>query len=168
MNLTTQPTPCKAREFLQIACGTAWALAWGTFISCDDFLICVSSDWIVALGKIRILQCQSAGLGGCPSISINWTSWRWEGEYWSIKTNKKITKHRKSAKLPWRHNITLSFWSLSFVFLSFSLLVFSPFCLFIVLSSCNLVLLLCCLFCYVVFLSFWLFVFFLLSFCLFV
>ena len=48
-------------------------------------------------------------------------------------------KHRKSAKLPWRRNIELSFWSLSFclfVFLSFCLFVFLPFCLFVVLSFC--------------------------------
>ena len=33
-------------------------------------------------------------------------------------------KHRKSAKLPWHHNIKLSFWFFSFVFLFFCLMSF--------------------------------------------
>ena len=50
-------------------------------------------------------------------------------------------KHRKSAKLPWHHNINLSFWS--FVFSSDHLLVlfsfffsFLSFCLFVLFSFC--------------------------------
>ena len=45
-----------------------------------------------------------------------------------------LWKHRKSAKLPWRPNIRFSFWSLSFVFLSFCLRLFCLFCLFVFLS----------------------------------
>ena len=39
----------------------------------------------------------------------------------------KKRKHRKSAKLPWCHNIKLSFWSWSFVFLSFWFVIFLSF-----------------------------------------
>ena len=65
---------------------------------------------------------------------------------WGSYSVKK--KHRKSAKLPWRHNIKLSFCSLSFcllVFLSFCIFVFSSFCLFVFLSFCLFVFLSFCL-----------------------
>ena len=75
-------------------------------------------------------------------------------------------KHHKSAKLPWRHNIKLSFCSFGlFLFLSccvFVFLSFSNFCLFAFLSFCIFVLLPFLSFCHVVFLSlcnFWIFVF---------
>ena len=61
-----------------------------------------------------------------------------------------FSKHRKSAKLPWRHNTKL--WSLSFVFLSFC--HYGHF-VFLSLSFCNFVFLP---FCYFVFLLFCLFV----------
>ena len=77
-----------------------------------------------------------------------------------------LLKHRKSAKLPWRHNIKVSLWSLSIVFLSFCLFDLLTFCLFVFLSLCLFVILS---FYLVVFLSFWAFFSFsllvMLSFC---
>ena len=40
-------------------------------------------------------------------------------------------KHRKRTKLPWRRNIKLSFWSLSFVFFSSCLFCLLSFCIFV-------------------------------------
>ena len=65
-------------------------------------------------------------------------------------------KHRKGAKLPWRHNIKPSFWSLSIIFLSFSLFILLSFCIFVFSSFCLIDLLSFCLF---ICLSFFIFVF---------
>ena len=63
----------------------------------------------------------------------------------SLKGPSTWWKHRKRAKLPWRRNSKFSFWSLSFIFLSFflpssllsfCLFVFLSFCLFVFLSFC--------------------------------
>ena len=65
-------------------------------------------------------------------------------------------KHRKSAKLPWHHNIKLSFWSFSpFVLLSLCLFVFLSFCLFVFLFFFYI--LTCLSFCLYVCLSFFVF-----------
>ena len=61
--------------------------------------------------------------------------------FWIPLSCASTKKHRKSAKLPWRRNIEFSFWSLSFVFLSFCLFVSLSFCL----SVC-----ICLWFCFVV------------------
>ena len=61
---------------------------------------------------------------------------------WLQQQRRRRRKHRKSAKLSWRRNIKLSFWSLSFClfclffFLSFCLSVFWSFCLNITLIEC--------------------------------
>ena len=51
-----------------------------------------------------------------------------------IRATVPHEKHHKSAKLPWRHNMKLSFCIV--VFLSFCLLIYSSFYLFVFLSFC--------------------------------
>ena len=83
--------------------------------------------------------------------SVNWL-WVFYKKVLSCKSVYQMTginvKHCKSAKLPWNHNIKLSFWSFYFVFLWFRLFVFLSFCHFAFFVFLP--------FCLSVFLSFWL------------
>ena len=72
--------------------------------------------------------------------------------FFKVNTLPTILKHCKSAKLPWRHNIKLSFCSLFFVFLSV--------CMFVCLSVRLFVFFVCLSFLLFVFLSFFVFIFF--------
>ena len=69
--------------------------------------------------------------------SLRQLAWQWQFFQFHSQPNNSVTtsatstmqqtKHRKSAKLPWHHNIKLSFWLLSFhhlVFLSSRILFY--------------------------------------------
>ena len=71
----------------------------------------------LSLPKIRLKTNSGAGKNAGRLLKKIFVTTRWD-----------YSKHRKRAKLSWRHNIKLSFWSLSFIFLSFCLL---SFCLFV-------------------------------------